>query len=86
MTRPILEARGLTKYFGIKQGLFLHPKLAWVKAVDGVDFTVHLGETLGLIGESGLRQDDHCQARLAARNPHRGYGEVRSSRHLQPGR
>jgi oligopeptide/dipeptide ABC transporter ATP-binding protein len=53
MAKPLLEARGLTKYFGVKQGLFLRQNIAWVKAVDGVDFTVDLGETLGLIGESG---------------------------------
>jgi oligopeptide/dipeptide ABC transporter ATP-binding protein len=53
MAKPLLEARGLKKYFGLKQGLFLNRKPAWVKAVDGVDFTVHQGETLGIIGESG---------------------------------
>jgi oligopeptide/dipeptide ABC transporter ATP-binding protein len=53
MARPLLEARGLKKYFGVKQSLFLSGKIAWVKAVDGVDFTVNLGETLGIIGESG---------------------------------
>jgi peptide/nickel transport system ATP-binding protein len=53
MARPLLEARDLKKYFGVKQGLFLNRKPAWVKAVDGVDFAVNLGETLGIIGESG---------------------------------
>jgi oligopeptide transport system ATP-binding protein len=53
MAKPLLEARGLKKYFGVKQGLFLSRKPAWVKAVDGVDFTVNQGETLGIIGESG---------------------------------
>jgi oligopeptide transport system ATP-binding protein len=53
MARPLLEARGLKKHFGVQQGIILNRKTAWVKAVDGVDFAVNLGETLGLIGESG---------------------------------
>jgi oligopeptide transport system ATP-binding protein len=49
---PILEVRGLKKYFPARSGL-LGRTVAWVKAVDGVDFAIHAGETLGLIGESG---------------------------------
>jgi oligopeptide/dipeptide ABC transporter ATP-binding protein len=48
----LLEVRGLKKHFPVRQGLFGR-RPTWVKAVDGVDFTVHAGETLGLIGESG---------------------------------
>ncbi|MBI3325906.1 MAG: hypothetical protein HYZ81_04285, partial [Nitrospinae bacterium] len=51
MAKPILEVQGLKKYFPVKQG-FLGRGRAWVKAVDGVDFTISTGETLGLIGES----------------------------------
>jgi peptide/nickel transport system ATP-binding protein len=43
---PLLEARGLTKHFPLGRG-------AVVRAVDGVDFTVMKGETLGVVGESG---------------------------------
>src|SRR5690349_5512831 len=53
MTEPVLEVRGLQKYFPVSTGNPLHRKLAWVKAVETVDFTIHPGETLGLIGESG---------------------------------
>jgi oligopeptide/dipeptide ABC transporter ATP-binding protein len=52
MSTPLLEVEGLQKYFPIRHGL-LGRKTAWVKAVDGVDFAVQPGETLGLIGESG---------------------------------
>jgi len=49
---PLLEVRGLTKYYPVKQGIFPH-NAGWIHAVDGVDFTLNRGETLGLVGESG---------------------------------
>ena len=45
MSEVLLEVKGLKKYFPTKKGL-LH-------AVDNVDMTIHRGETLGLVGESG---------------------------------
>src|SRR5262249_57607023 len=50
---PLLEAEGLAKHFPSASGVFPWRRVAWVKAVDGVDFTVEPGETLGVIGESG---------------------------------
>src|SRR5262249_32432873 len=50
---PLLEAEGLAKHFPSVNGVFPWRRVAWVKAVDGVDFTVEPGETLGVIGESG---------------------------------
>jgi oligopeptide transport system ATP-binding protein len=49
----LLEVRGLKKYFPITQGIVFQRKVADVKAVDGLDFFVREGETLGLVGESG---------------------------------
>jgi oligopeptide/dipeptide ABC transporter ATP-binding protein len=51
--RPIaLEVRDLAVHFPIRKGL-LRRQVGAVRAVDGVDLTLHRGETLGLVGESG---------------------------------
>ena len=49
---PLLTVDGLIKHFPVRQGMFSRDRVA-VRAVDGIDFTVSSGETLGLVGESG---------------------------------
>jgi peptide/nickel transport system ATP-binding protein len=48
----LLEVRNLKKYFPIQQGFFRRT-VGHIKAVDGVNFFIREGETLGLVGESG---------------------------------
>jgi oligopeptide transport system ATP-binding protein len=52
-TTPLLEVRGLQMHFPVTEGIITHRKVGEVKAVDGIDFAVRRGETLGLVGESG---------------------------------
>jgi len=49
----ILAVNDLQKYFPVTQGILLKRKIADVKAVDGLTFSLARGETLGLVGESG---------------------------------
>jgi len=52
VSEPLLQVKGLKKYFPITGGVF-GKKVGEVKAVDDVTFTVYKGETLGIVGESG---------------------------------
>lgn len=52
MQEALLEVKQLKKHFPIEGGV-LKQQVGTVKAVDGVTFTLHKGETFGLVGESG---------------------------------
>jgi dipeptide transport system ATP-binding protein len=47
----VIQADGLAKHYPVSQGLF-KPKLL-ARALDGVSFTLHAGQTLAVVGESG---------------------------------
>ena len=49
---PLLEVDNLQVHFPLKSGIFGR-SIRWLKAVDGVTFSIYRGETLGLVGESG---------------------------------
>ena len=48
----LVEIKDLKTHFPIRAGVLQRP-IGWVRAVDGVSFTINEGETVGLVGESG---------------------------------
>ncbi len=57
----LLDVRGLKMHFPIRTGFFSKAK-NFIYAVDGVDFQVRKGETLGLVGESGCGKSTTARA------------------------
>jgi len=49
---PLVSVRGMKVHFPVRRGLLMRT-VGHVKAVDGIDFDVYRGQTLGLVGESG---------------------------------
>ena len=72
---PVLAVTDLKKHFPVKKGL-LRRTIGQVYAVDGVSFTIGVGETLGLVGESGCGKTTAGRAVLRLIEPTSGSVEV----------
>ncbi|HZF87654.1 dipeptide ABC transporter ATP-binding protein [Streptomyces sp.] len=75
MAEPILEVRGLVKHYPLTRGVLFKKQVGAVKAVDGVDFTLDRGETLGIVGESGCGKSTVAKMLVSLERP--TSGEIR---------
>lgn len=71
MTEALLAVNDLCTYFPVTAGL-LQRRVGDVRAVDGIDFTIRSGETLGLVGESGSGKTTAGRTILRLIDPTRG--------------
>ncbi|MEW9532528.1 ABC transporter ATP-binding protein [Microbispora sp. NPDC049125] len=79
MTAPaesILEVRDLVKHFPLTQGIVFKRQVGAIKAVDGVSFDLHRGETLGVVGESGCGKSTLAKLLMALERPTSGSVKV----------
>ena len=72
----ILEIKDLKVWFPIKKGVFART-VGQVKAVDGVSFELHCGETLGVVGESGGGKSTVARVITGLQKPTDGSFELR---------
>ncbi|MGD9804925.1 MAG: ABC transporter ATP-binding protein [Hyphomicrobiaceae bacterium] len=69
---PLLKLENVRKHYPVTKGVLFARTLGHVKAVDGVSFELHAGETLGLVGESGCGKTTTSRLVLNLEGPSEG--------------
>ncbi len=70
--RNLLEVSALKMHFPLTQGIIFQRQVGAVRAVDGIDFFVEKGETLGLVGESGCGKSTTARLLMRLLEPTEG--------------
>jgi len=75
-SETILQVENLVKHFPIRQGIMFKRQIGEVKAVDGVSFELHRGETLGIVGESGCGKSTLAKLLMRLETPTAGRAKL----------
>ncbi len=72
MEKTLLDVRSLKMHFPIETGFLFRRQVGAIRAVDGIDFSIRRGETMGLVGESGCGKSTTARAIAQLHKPTAG--------------